>query len=62
MAGRKRALGIEGSGAHTRQDAGKSKGSLSKHRSHPSRPISRRSKPSGFVSTGIPHLIFSFQP
>ncbi len=58
MAGRKQAVGNVGSGAHTRQDAGISKGSLTTRRSSLSQAIPRFSKPSESISAGIPHLTF----
>ena len=62
MAGRKQAVGIEESSAHSRQDAGISTGSPTTRRSSRSRPVRRFSNAPEPVPAGFPHLNFSFRP
>ena len=56
MAGRKQAVGIQGSGAHTRQDAGISKGSPNTRRFSRSQSISGFGTPSEYVAARIPYV------
>ena len=59
MAGRKQAVGVQAIAAHTRQDAGISKGSPDTRRFYRSRSNSGFVRPSQCLATRIPHLDFS---